>query len=444
MYRVYNNKNTIFYFLLIFLYRVLLDITYKNVISIYYAYAGFESKNSFSYLALSWFILFFFAVVCRRFYINKTEKLSYEIFFALFLISIVPFTTMTAFGSCSLSFVAANSCYWLLFCCFISSINWGRKRIRWKVGNIKKLGDVQIELFAILMFLVVLYISGRYTGFRFNFNLLNVYEYREEARLNQLPTVLVYLFSWSRMLNSIFIAYFIWQKKWPWVAVGILTQLLSFGYDGSKTTLLLMLVVVIINLIPTFNSHSMNKWLLISFDGLVAFCLIWFLISKDYTLISLFVRRVLFIPVQIGTNYWDFFTTHIPDFFRQSFLRYLGFKSPYPSIAYMIGDIYSHRITSANNGLISDAVANMGKIGVVIMPFFNAFVFSLLDKSANGLDTRLYITVALYVALTMTNSFIFTILLTHGLLITIILLSTMKRDTIEKQNTKVYPNKGDY
>ena len=425
------SRQVLLYYLTILLYRAMLDIIYDRVISVYYAYAGFISNKSMPIVVLSLVVLSIFAVISREFYINKAKKQSYEILFTLMLISIVPFTTMIAFGVCNLSFTIANTSFWLFFCFFTSHIKWGTKRIRFQKEPTKTLGDTQIQLFSLLLFLVVLYISGRYAGFRFNFSLLNVYDYRAEARSNQLPTILLYLFSWSRMLNAIFIAYFIQRKKWGWMAMGILAQLLSFGYDGSKTTLMLMVAVVIVNILPRLSTRQINKWMFWGIVGLSAICLIWYLVSGDYILISIFVRRVLFIPVQIATYYWDFFTTHIPDFFRQSFLRYFGFTSPYQTIPYLIGDVYYQRVTSANNGLISDAVTNLGVGGLILMPLFYSFIFSLLDKSAEGLDERLYITVALYVAITMTNSFIFTILLTHGLLITMLILSTMKRDTIK-------------
>lgn len=136
-------------------------------------------------------------------------------------------------------------------------------------------------------------------------------------------------------------------------------------------------------------------------------------------------------PAYIQYCFFDFFTSHTPDFFRQSFLRFFGFTSPYPNLAYMIGNIYLKQSNlSANNGLISDAVANMGYLGIFIMPICLGFVLKLLDNASEKLDVRLYIALALYTSIMLTNSFLFTVLLTHGLLVVILLLKSMERDYV--------------
>lgn len=176
--------------------------------------------------------------------------------------------------------------------------------------------------------------------------------------------------------------------------------------------------------------NMLNKWLLRGVVVSVAFCAFIYRFTRNYLPISIIVRRVFYLPVRISKDYFAFFSTNTPDYFKQSFLRYFGFKSEYSlSISNMMGDLLFHSAgTSANNGLISDAMANLGYSGIIVFPLLIAVVLKLLDRSSKDLDSRIYATVALYIALTLTNSFLFTILMTHGLIVTILILGMMKRN----------------
>ena len=422
-----GESRTLEFWLLSVIYRFLLDIAYRDVVSPNYIYIGFLNRGSTAWAVLSWALLFAFIFLIQTFYLNRKSKLSGEIVFFLFLLSIVPFTSLIRFGLLEPVFILANTVYWLLTLTFVYLLGRSEKHIRLARFRKYSLGDLELKAVAAVSFLIVFYISGRYTHFRFHFSLSNVYDLRSEARNFQMPTILSYLFSWTKVINSILIAYFMQRKQRLWVAVGILAQLLNFGIDGAKTTLLLMVATILVNLLPRLELGRMNKWALRGFTALVFLCLLAYSRLKNIMPVSLFVRRMLYIPIQIGSFYWDFFTSHVPDFFRQSFARHFGFNSPYPPIAYMIGELYEKKVTSANNGLLSDAVTNLGYAGILVMPLFLAFLFRILDRCSEGIDSRIYVTVSIYLAVTMTNSFIFTILLTHGLLVTMLLLAMMKR-----------------
>lgn len=416
------------YCLLIILFRLLMDYMYRHVIATVYAYAGFQYNPSIWLMLLSWLLLFIGTVMTYKAYKNPGNRVSLEVVFLLFLMSFVPFTSMVGSGAVGLKFIVCNSIYWFLFLILCVSLS-KNSVLRPKTGK-TGIGDLQLQILAVVFALGVLYVSGRYAHFRLNFNLENVYEFRSEASNNRLPLWLSYFFSWSRMVNTILIAYFIRRKKKAWAIGCCFIQLLSFGYDGSKSTFFLLMIAVGVNLLPHFDMITMNKWVLRGLTGLAALLTVHYLVTANFTLISMLIRRVFYLPVQLSEHYVDFFTTHEPDYFRQSFLRYFGAKSPYEQkISYMIGEVYYEKSTmGANNGLIADAVANLGYLGLVVFPVFLSFIFKLLDKSSAGLDSRLFITVGVYLALVMTNSFIFTILLTHGLIVTMIVLRNMKRD----------------
>ena len=425
-----KRENKAEYYILIVIYRLLLDFAYSKIIYPIYAYAGFEYNRNPVLYVFSWLLLLISAKPVLSAYRNKENKISFEILFLLYLMSLVPFSSMMAFGAQKGNFVIANIIYWAFLFFFIlhRSLLVGHKAEGFSVG-IRKLGDTQLIAIALVLGLITIYVSGKYAHFRMNFNLLGVYELRSEAGNNNLPTVFQYLFGWGRTIGSILIAYFIRKKKYGWAVFCVLFELLSFGYDGSKSTFFLLILAVGINFLPRMGMEKINKWVLRGFVILVCCCNLIYIIMGNYIPASIIVRRVLYLPVEIARNYFDFFTTHQPDYLKQSFLRYFGAHSNYEPLSLMIGRIYYDAPTmGANNGLISDAVANFGYLGILIYPMVISAVFKWLDRSAKGLDPRIYVTVAVYVSLVMTNSFFTTILLTHGLLVAIIVLSMMKRE----------------
>lgn len=96
------------------------------------------------------------------------------------------------------------------------------------------------------------------------------------------------------------------------------------------------------------------------------------LFNENSIIASFLYYRTEFLPVLIGSNFYDFFTTHEPDYFRTSILSRFGVSSPYTDVGinFLISGIYSSYgyQSSANNGLISDAITNMGIMGLFVMP----------------------------------------------------------------------------
>ncbi len=418
------------YFFLIITFRLLMDYMYRSVMATSFGYMGFDYHSNVGMAVLSWLVLLIGARLLYRAYRNKESYVSFEVVFLLFVMSFVPFTSMLGSDALETPFIICNTLFWLFFLTFTVSFR-KKKRNRESIkANRFGLDDMHLKVLAVIFALIVLYVSGRYTRFRFNLNILKVYEYRAEAKSNQLPTWLSYAFSWTRTVNTILIAYFIRRKMKLWTVGACLVQLLSFGYDGSKSTLFLLVLAVGVNLLPRFDMGKMNTWALRGITALIALLAIHYYLTGNIVAISVFIRRVFYLPVRIAKDYLDFFTKHQPDYFRQSFLRHFGIKSPYPtSIPYLIGDVYFNQPDmSANNGLISDAITNLGYVGIFVFPLLYSFMFRILDKSSEGLDPRMFITVGIYLSLVMTNSFFFSILLTHGLIVTIVVMFFMKRD----------------
>jgi len=108
----------------------------------------------------------------------------------------------------------------------------------------------------------------------------------------------------------------------------------------------------------------------------------------------------------------------------------LGFHSPYTEkITNLVGARF-YINSYANNGLFSDAYANLGVLGVIILPIMIAMVFKLLDRCSDGLPSKLCIGIILVSAYTFLSSSFFVVLLTHGFLLGCIIIYLIPNRTI--------------
>ena len=419
------------YLFLLILFRIFLDLSYQTIIVDLFIYSGFQNNVTGKLIILSWILFFLFAAIGYRWF-NNTNTVSGEVLFFILTLSIIPFTSMVRFGNFTTIFIICNSLFYLFLYIFHKIINHNTKYKHSKYKFNQKVEDRVLYCIMVISFVTILYISRKYTGFRINMSLLNVYDLREDAKGFNLPTWLEYLFGWTRAINTILIAYYMRKKRYSLAIVSFFLQVLSFGIDGSKSVLFYAICALGISLLPNYTFKKINQLVLIGLVVLAAGSTILYKMTGNYVIGSLFIRRVMFLPVQLGQNYFDFFTTHIPDFYRRSFMKYFGLKTPYSNMPYMIGEVYYDKPDMpANSGLIADAITNLSYLGIILEPLFIIIVLKILDKSSQGLDIRIYTTTALYVGFMMLNTFLPIILLSHGVIVIIILLTLMGRS--EKQ-----------
>ncbi len=411
------------------IYRIALDFIFKNELVANYSYYSFTDNSSASTKIISWIILLSFSFLVSYTY-KDSRTVSNQVLFFLFLISFVPFTTMMGYGNFEYKYVIANCVYFIVL--FVFNRYYRRRpkyRIVLKIPAL--VGETQLKIIGVLSFLIVIYISGRYAGFRFSIGIANSLDWRYASMDYSMPTVFRYLFSWTKTINSILMVYFIIKRKPAWALACVVVQILAFGVNGMKFTLFIGILSFVIACLPKFDVLKVGPISLLAVVGVGIASVIEFVVFHSYKLSRLILMRLFFIPNMLGAQYFEFFTTHTPDYFRGSFLRYFGFSTPYPNLQYLITEYFTGNAqTGSNNGLIADAMTNYGYIGIVIAPILLIIVFRILDRTMEGLDVRITVAQAVSLALLTISTFLFPLLLTDGLLVMMILFSAMKKEEL--------------
>jgi hypothetical protein len=409
----------------IFALKFINDIVYSKYVSTVFRYRGFISDLNIERYILSWIILLLFSLIIIN--IHKKIKFSSVIITIMAYLSIVPFTTMVAYYPFPIKYIFENTLYWLAIFTFYNLL----PGIRITQIKNNKVTNMVINVIVLLFFFVILFISWRYTGFRLTLNFFSVYDMRNDASNFKLPTLISYIYSASKAVNPILMVYFLNKNKRKYAILIFIIQIFSFSINGSKTVLFSTFLAVIIYWIYDKKYLYKIPWLL-AIMGILGS--IEMLINKVSLLITFIIRRVFFVPNLLSYYYYDFFSENEADFFRGSFLRHLGFDSPYDRIDNLIGAVYYNSPdTGANNGLISDVYANLGIVGLLIMPLLIVLALKFLDACAEGIDIRIFVVSAITMSFIFISSSFFTVLLTHGFIAVCFILYLLPRST-EKDN----------
>ena len=224
-------------------------------------------------------------------------------------------------------------------------------------------------------------------------------------------------------------------------------QLMAFCADGSKSTLFSIIIAYgIVKFlynkkdVDLFKSGNIKYYIL---SGLVAINFLGFIefnFLKSANIYNYFVRRLFFVPALLNQYYFDFFSNHEIDLFRQSFMGKLGFESPYTDqIQKIISSVYFNTPEMlANNGLFSDAFMNLGSMGMFIMPMLICVLLRFLDYCAEGINPFYLLTIMVNVSYIFMSSSFFTVLLTHGfILLCLIMKFVIPRNEKERKCERI-------
>ena len=396
------------------LYRLALDICYYFAVVPNYGYMGFESNSDITTYAIS--ILMYLAILpTLSLTINRLSDF-YLLFFVLgFLAPISSFYGLSGytFFPFFISLLVYSIFYLLtrrpLYRIFPDFPVFVEGKYFAVIGSIVLVG-----------FLVFWYFYSGATRY-LNFDLSKVYEFREDSAEVANIGFLAYLNSWIyQVINLFLISVCLLKRRYALFMILLLVQIFFFAVTGHKSLLFYPFLIFGV-FIYFFKRNGTPLIVFILLSLVVASAFILFVFDNIWPL-SLLVRRVLFVPSTLTYDYFSFFSVNEMLYWSNSFLSSL-FEYPYDkSLPKLIGE-YNGTDSGANNGFISSGYAHAGFLGVLLYAIIFSFVVLALEKFASRLP--LWFAIALTVVPLRTaiiSSDLFTVLLTHGLILTLVLV----------------------
>lgn len=400
--------------LFMLLYRASLDVVYARLVSPLFAYSGFVWNPNLIMLLLSYLMVAAFAPFVAE--LQNRPLPSAKLVTFLHYLYFIPMTSYCALAAPKVTLLPITAVYWMML------LLWEYKL---PVLSFKPLRVKHSQLVFILLSLfsaaVVLYVSGRYTGFRLTLNFINVYDIRAEADGYVMPRILCYLLDFQTMMLSVEILYWLCEKKYLAVGALVIVYLFYFSIAAHKSAFFFLLLVLVGWLL--YRKWQL-RWCAALLVVVNALSLAEYALHKSFYIMTFFIRRMMYVPVLLSGQYQSYFSENSILFFRGGILRRLGFQSPYSlNSAHLIGEYGGDSGCAANNGLLGEMFANLPVlIGLLIMPLLLVLCFRLLDACAARKPERLYVLFALYFAVSFANTSWSTVLLTHGFLLACLLL----------------------
>ncbi|MGF1533672.1 MAG: hypothetical protein ACFCUI_08205 [Bernardetiaceae bacterium] len=294
---------------------------------------------------------------------------------------------------------------------------------------IYKNGYIFTVVFCILMviYLILWYlVTGVATNL--NFDLEKVYDFREtNAELADVGFA-AYLNSWVQKIFNVFlIAFFLSQRRYGYVLLFVFVQIFFFGVSAHKAVL--GMPVLVIGVWYLARSPARTSTFLWLFSVMILLTLFQYMYTNDIFLSSLLIRRLFFVPAFLSNAYMDFFSINEYVTWSNSILKYF-LEYPYDlPISYVVGRYLGDSTLGANNGFISSGYAHAGIVGTLIYSFVLAYIIRLLDHIVKT-GTPLWLVLALTIIPiygTITSSDLLTTLLTHGLLVSLLVLLLIRK-----------------
>lgn len=400
------------------LYKILVDLIYLLYIGPTFNYGiRINVLNIISgYLYIGIYSIFLYGFM-------KRHTVSSIMFIVMCMIYLIPITTYCSLGSGSSGFLFFAILYWTFFSILQMIMPVVALKRSEMSGRLCSL-FIYFLLAGISVFTV--YLSWRYTGFRIVTDLLEVYDIRAEAAGYSMSTAFRYLQSFSTILIPLLILFCFQKKRYVLVLWGMTLLVLNFSFAGHKTVLFMGILVLAG---AVFWREQMTSWILPGGIGIAVLAVIEERVFTHAYIISFFFRRMGYLLAQLSDDYYRYFRNNPTDIFRGTFLRKLGFGSPYNlALSYVIGNNYQSQTVSCNNGLLADVWSNLGVIGILVMPFILIVCFRFFDMAVDGLPSRYVIGLAVYYAVMFSNAAWSTVLLTHGFLIMCMVYFIFPRD----------------
>ncbi|SBV32775.1 membrane protein of unknown function [uncultured Sphingopyxis sp.] len=276
--------------------------------------------------------------------------------------------------------------------------------------------------------LVFSYVFGGFQNF--NLDITRVYEFRREAA-EDLPGVFGYLISvFSKVIIPVGVILSLRYRIYIFTGIFFFMTVMLFGFTSHKSILFGPFVVTGLYIfLSRYNRYSVILYVLI-------IMLTFGVIGEIYLgatgsggglgwYNTLLIRRVLMVPSLLDYYYLEFFSGSPKYYWSSSFITfglvpdYYGIPAPK-----IIGEVYFFDADmSANTGFIGSGFSQAGLVGVIAYALGVGTIFAIFQSYGRYLGPSFVAPAMMGQVLTMVRSSDFlTTFLTHGLLVSLVLL----------------------
>jgi hypothetical protein len=422
------NIKSLISIVLLMAFKTTLDYSYVNYVHI--VYPEFPLFITTSKVIESYILTFVLGVIVIKLF-NELKKPSYIVIYVLLLTFFIPLLSFFSLADASRPFLYLSLGGFLITLGFVKY----SKPLKFSpLFEARSLLTFSIIAVTTIVFLNLL-VGGGLS--RISFDLLKVYEVREQY-LSNTGFMMGYFLPWSAYsINTFLIAFFLYKNNKTGLIFVIFFQVFLYATTGFKSYLFAPLLIFVIHI-------GLNKWkvrkllpfLTFGFIVVVVYAHLRYVLADDILTASIFTRRNFFSPAQISFLYYEFFSVN-PFVYLSDSLFKLFIDNPYGTIIpvrYIVSEYFYGRQFGLNVGFIGNAFMNFGYFGIFLFSALLGLVLKTIDGISTDIPISVTVSSIIIPSMAFVNSGFLTVLLTHGFLISCLLIWLLNSSEIIRRN----------
>ena len=405
-------KKYIYTVFFIIIFKLILEYGYYVFVYPVYEYSGFVLDTSVFKMIESYLVVTALSFLLAK--LDDYNKPSKVVLYILFINLYLPISSLYWLQDNSRVFYLVISFSILILYILIVKVR--------RINIITPKEGGNLALFILIGITIIVYGYLIVTGGlqRINLNLLNVYETRDAYSESTIP-LLGYLLPWqANIINLFLLIYGLIKNKKGFVLFVLFLQILLFAMTNFKSFLFAPLVVLALYIVSKKDLKNILLLLIASTLSLLMFFMILlYKITGNITLLSIFLRRLFFVPADLHYLYYDFFMQMEKYKLSHSIFDTI-LENPYgiTPVALVARDVYKSDF-APNVGIFGDAYLNFGLIGICVFVIILGAILVLFDSIAIKSPLILSMSIIIIPSMALVNSALMTSLATHGILFAI-------------------------
>lgn len=400
----------------------LLSSVYSYYAAVATASLGYENNFNYGKFYLSLSILLLISIITSD---NGSTRNTFLNIFVLFYI--IPSLVI---------FCNADKDFHYIFAIFLSySLVFIFSAVRIPRIVLISLNTRRLTIFLLLCtYAYLLHHIVRYGLSSLNFDIRQVYDFRSEfseqagSLFGYITTVL------SKSIIIIGLILSISARRYLYFLMFLISSIVLFGIANHRGILFYPIVAVGIYISLSISTRFSLLTAIISF--ILIICLFDSYMYYEYGLeagwgwiVDIFARRGLLTPAYLDYLYLEFFENNPHYLWSGSRITFGYVPSPYDLTApYLIGDVFFNKPTlAANTGFIGNGFAQAGWVGITLYSIGVGLVIAFIASYGRRLGVPTTCAIFAVQVITMfTGTDFLTMLLTHGLLASLLLLTAIR------------------
>jgi oligosaccharide repeat unit polymerase len=263
------------------------------------------------------------------------------------------------------------------------------------------------------------------SGFVIDLDWQSMYRRRHAAReVVTQQTAMAYLKgNLASALQPFALAVGVVYRSWALLALAVFAGAVVFSLEGSKTSALLPVFVVMLLPAITWGRRHFGLWLPALAIGLVIAVMALYSATNLFAVPTLTTWRLFHVKALLTAHYYEFFTANPLVYMSDGLLS--AFVPPQYDMATprLIGLTYFGNVeTNANANVWASAFADFGYGGMMVATVVLGFLFRFFDSLARNRSFVAVALVAAFAGLKWSDGSLDTSLLSHGVLLSLLLV----------------------